>query len=379
MGGKPQKPKIQAYVEQQWFDEFETYCSTHNLNQSKAIEKILAEFFGGPSNPTLPSDEATAVTTFALIDSLRAELAELRNELDQRLLLVESRLGNKSAFESAAPLKRLATELATNHAEPAMVKRTVRVEQLTSTDPVIYRVVHKSATESVDESVIALKRLATESVDKSAILTDELATDSAMNHAELAVTLNESAMAPNGLASESAVGLDELATESVKHLTESVKELDRLADESVVGLKRLATDSAETIELATNQVSSSTESVDELASESATETDTFSTLLDAEIAEGESVIASNSEDIPELATPANEPVGGSAASQEQNLIPLTSVELGERLGTDNSTISRNKSKGSEHFRKWSAEHDPAGIAWEHRPGKHKTPQFHPLA
>jgi len=44
-GRETAKPKIQAYVDQQWFDEFEVYRSSHKLNQSKGLETILALFF----------------------------------------------------------------------------------------------------------------------------------------------------------------------------------------------------------------------------------------------------------------------------------------------------------------------------------------------
>lgn len=52
MGGLPVKPKLQGYVQQELFDEFERYRTAHNLSQSRALEKLLAEFFGKPSAPT---------------------------------------------------------------------------------------------------------------------------------------------------------------------------------------------------------------------------------------------------------------------------------------------------------------------------------------
>ena len=71
MGGLPVKPKLQGYVQQELFDEFERFRTTHILNQSKALEKLLAEYFGKPSAPTLPHEEAIAVAT------LRADLVKL--------------------------------------------------------------------------------------------------------------------------------------------------------------------------------------------------------------------------------------------------------------------------------------------------------------
>lgn len=40
------KPKIQGYIDQETFDDFEAYRKENNLTQSQALEKILASFFG---------------------------------------------------------------------------------------------------------------------------------------------------------------------------------------------------------------------------------------------------------------------------------------------------------------------------------------------
>ncbi len=74
------------------------------------------------------------------------------------------------------------------------------------------------------------------------------------------------------------------------------------------------------------------------------------------------------ENISAPATTSNESVeeAAPALGQEQNLEPLTSTGLAERLGVNESNISRNKGKGNEHFRRWSRKRDPDGIAWEHR-------------
>ena len=106
MGGLPVKPKLQGYVAQELFDEFERFRATHNLNQSKGLEKLLAEFFNGSIASTVPHDEVVAAAS--LLAAMRAELADLRQELVQRLEVVESRL----AIESALPLDGLADESA---------------------------------------------------------------------------------------------------------------------------------------------------------------------------------------------------------------------------------------------------------------------------
>jgi len=74
------------------------------------------------------------------------------------------------------------------------------------------------------------------------------------------------------------------------------------------------------------------------------------------------------ENISAPATTSNESVeeAAPALGQGQNLEPLTSTGLAERLGVNESNISRNKGKGNEHFRRWSRKRDPNGIAWEYR-------------
>ena len=78
-----------------------------------------------------------------------------------------------------------------------------------------------------------------------------------------------------------------------------------------------------------------------------------------------------------IAVAADEPATVEATTTKP-LKPLTSLGLEKRLKRDNATISRNKSKGAEHFRKWSKGVDPDGVAWEFRAGKSRSPQYHPL-
>ncbi len=81
--------------------------------------------------------------------------------------------------------------------------------------------------------------------------------------------------------------------------------------------------------------------------------------------------------IPSPLRPSSEPVEEEAPAQGE-LVPLTSVGLAKRLDIGNSTVSRNKNKGPEHFREWSALLAPEGIAWEYRKGDYHAPNFHPL-
>lgn len=83
------------------------------------------------------------------------------------------------------------------------------------------------------------------------------------------------------------------------------------------------------------------------------------------------------ENIPAPATPSNEPVEEAAPSLG-SLAPLTATELAKRLGVHQSSVSRNKDNGNEHFRGWTAELDPDDIAWEYREGRKRDPNFHPL-
>ena len=234
MGGLPVKPKLQGYVQQELFDEFERFRTTHNLNQSKALEKLLAEYFGKPSAPTLPHEEAIAVAT------LRADLVKLEQELSQRLQYLEDRLAVRhssgitvsSAYESAIPL---------------------------------------------DESAI------------------------------------ESAVVEDAIALPATVSVNSSASES--------------AGEPLVG--------------------------GPAASEPPEE--------EAVVVEGPA--AGESEEV---------------AIAGEPLEPLTSLGLEKRLKKNNSTISRNKDKGNDYFKQWSAELDPDGIAWEFRKGEPRSAQFHPL-
>ncbi len=57
------------------------------------------------------------------------------------------------------------------------------------------------------------------------------------------------------------------------------------------------------------------------------------------------------------------------------------IELSDeakRLRVHQSSVSRNKDDGNEHFRRWSSERDPDKIAWEYREGRKRDPNFHPL-
>jgi hypothetical protein len=162
MGGIPQKPKIQGYIDRQWFDEFEVYRSSHNLNQSKALESILAEFFGGVSKQALPSDGLNTVATTALVDALRGELAELKHKLEQRLQLVESRLGLKSADESATVLNESASIAAGLVSESAPESADTMMNGL-ATD-----LMNSSAAGKDEAEVEAVNGLVDESVVESA-------------------------------------------------------------------------------------------------------------------------------------------------------------------------------------------------------------------
>ena len=143
MGGLPVKPKLQGYVAQELFDEFEAYRASHNLNQSKALEKLLAEYFGKPSAPTLPPNDALATSALA---SLRAELAALRLELVQRLEVVESRLANKSAANLGG-ISAIAEDVI---AVPVTVSAIRSAdESATLLDEVVDRLADESASESL--------------------------------------------------------------------------------------------------------------------------------------------------------------------------------------------------------------------------------------
>lgn len=299
MGGKPQKPKIQAYVEQRWFDEFEVYRSTHNLNQSRALEKILAEFFGGSSNSTSPPD---GLDTSTLFDALRAELVELRYELDQRLQIVESKLG----LESAAGL-------------------------------------HGLAVKSADRLVMPLVESAFESVYGLATSTDELTSESVISKAE-------SARALNGLADESAGDLIPEDANPVESLAELDAESAAALDEAVIeSVDRLANISAGELTLieATTAMDESAESAanpkNESAGEEAIAADTLggipeSTAPSSELAEVVEVTSAV-----DTSTPISEPVAADNIVPENPEAPTTlAIKSGKQPTVEVRQILKKK-------------------------------------
>lgn len=215
MGGLPVKPKLQGYVAQELFDEFERYRVTHNLNQSKGLEKLLAEFFNGSSASTLPQDEVVAAAS--LLAAMRAELADLRQELSQRIQIVEDRL----AISSADGLVNEST--------------TINEPALSAIDPV---------GNSADESATRLYGLATESAE---IINAPIASDATTPLNDLAESaanlgdrladssVDESVMPLDESAIESAMVEDVSAISSADELATPLSELvARLADESAI-------------------------------------------------------------------------------------------------------------------------------------------------
>ena len=184
MGGLPLKPKLQGYVQQELFDEFERFKATHNLNQSKALEKLLAEYFGKPSASTLPPNEVASA--LPLVAALRSELMELKLELTQRLQLLEDRLADSSADNSAMPLAGLADE----SAAPMI---SLSDESVTG----FFSLVTDSASDSVD--------IQSGSAYKSVIPLDESAIESAVVEDAIALPATVSAIS----------SADESASESV--------------------------------------------------------------------------------------------------------------------------------------------------------------------
>jgi hypothetical protein len=332
MGGKPQKPKIQAYVDRQWFDAFEVYCSSHNLNQSKALEKILAEFFGGPSKQALPSDRLETAIAPALVDALRAELAELKQELEQRLQLVESRLGLESAPESAVALNGKPSESASELITSVDAKPSESaISRTESAQSWVTEAVTESAT-ALDESAITASRLAGESVAESANL-------------DTTTALEEVAKSAANLAIKSAIEIEEAIA------------LNTLEDNF-----ETATPSGGSVEVSQSATNNTPISYD------AARLGAIAPSHEKGMDNDDILLGSVELPLSPLESP----------FEEVELGPLTSLRLAARLGVDNSNISRNKDKGNEYFGKWSAGRDPDGIAWEYRPGKNRSPQYHPL-
>ena len=335
MGGKPLKPKIQAYVEQRWFDEFEVYRSTYNLNQSKALEKILAEFFGGFSNPTSPPDEVIDVN--ASLFALRSELMELRLELEQRLHLVENRL----EVDSAVPLNGLASESATSKTDSAM-----GLNELAYESAVESAIVHA-------ESVLLLDELGFESATASNRLADEsaiLLVDLDPNPRELLAELDTE------LADESATTLDKVETNSV----------DRLADGSAVELDSIEVTTAldESIESAASSVDESALVEDAIAHNPIEEVNPTEC---EDVADAGNTLGDAQDSLPvEIEEDASLALAlRQAAAIASFADGLNASELAKRLKykAASSITRRPKGESEEEFKEKTKELDPDGIAW----------------
>ena len=167
MGGLPVKPKLQGYVQQELFDEFERFRATYNLNQSKALEKLLAEYFGKPSAFTLPPGDAITIA------ALRSELVEWKIDLTQRLQALEDRLAGSSAVSSVTLLDGLAEVSATELAVDKTGLADSSADESAVAEDATVVPVDVSAISSVDELATPLDelvaRLADESADESAV------------------------------------------------------------------------------------------------------------------------------------------------------------------------------------------------------------------
>lgn len=206
MGGKPQRPKLQGYVDEHLFEAFESYRQQQGLNQSQALQKLLAEFFGF-KQPSLPASSAD--TTLTLFQELSGQLLAL----DDRLKAVEARLAIDSTSDPAPALAELATELIHESAyRLAGSASGLADESAKGLAAPPDRLVDESASGLADRLAVDADGLASESATRLATLPDRLATESADGLAResadrLAKTESGRGLAADGLAAESASGL----------------------------------------------------------------------------------------------------------------------------------------------------------------------------
>lgn len=235
MGGKPQKPKIQAYVGQRWFDYFTDYCQEHGLNQSNGFERLLIEKFAKPSDESAEisslhqpiqleierldqAGNALASTCHALVD--------LTSNLRERIEILEDRQNQSSEAER---LVNLESEL--HHfkvltlmlwGESALARQVADAE---------------SADESAESAQISIESadelLEVETIEsaESAQISIESAVELANGHAESAF---ESAIksAVKSCVTEAAL-LEETGIESVDSALEALKATIKKAESLV--------------------------------------------------------------------------------------------------------------------------------------------------
>lgn len=333
MGGKPQRPKVQGYVDEHLFVAFESYRQQHELNQSQALQKLLTEFFGfkQSSPPAPPAD------TLAFFQKLSGQLLAL----DDRLKAVEARLAIDSGTDPAPVLAELATELTDKSASGLADRLAVTANGLAAP-------LDRLACESANR--LAANGLAAESADGLAMV--------------------ESA---NGLAAESASGLAEKAI-----AVEPEDSPDSRSDVEAARPWQQGEAVCDDQEFETIRNNESEQAFE--GAITATPHEESEDLEDAEPA-----VAATTEPsapVPAIAAPSPQPpeVKPPAKAPDRKLFPHTQAELAERWGLfsktgaiDASSISRRKTRAD--FPDWSKGKDPQQVSWEFQ---EKKRLFYPL-
>lgn len=120
MGGLPQKPKVQGYIQQEAFDKFQDYCKLHKLSQSAGLDVVIAGFFGIKREVTEREQHEQTTTSIETSNILVAEISKLNERvgiLERWKLDIES-LSDISEDISTANLTCPIAEPAANLGEP---------------------------------------------------------------------------------------------------------------------------------------------------------------------------------------------------------------------------------------------------------------------
>lgn len=76
MGGLPVKPKVQGYIDQEVFVQFQEYCKIHGLSQSAGLEVAVAGFLG-----IKREQDKKTTTSIETSNILASEISKLNERL----------------------------------------------------------------------------------------------------------------------------------------------------------------------------------------------------------------------------------------------------------------------------------------------------------
>lgn len=99
------KPKLQGYIDQQLFDQFEIEQRQWGLTQSQALERILAERYGRVHDED--RQRYSPQLSLHSLDKSLLNLEELVSKLSDRLLTLEQKVFGESLHVTSGPTSEL--------------------------------------------------------------------------------------------------------------------------------------------------------------------------------------------------------------------------------------------------------------------------------